>query len=250
VDCIYHLIGTVDVAGANADPIADLQQTVADSVRLLRLCAGRPNTRVVYVSSGGSVYGVPRTLPIPEDHPTEPLSAHGISKLTVEKYLALFSRLHGLEYQVARCANPYGEWQASAGRQGIVAALLGKLLANEPLTIWGDGRVVRDFVYVRDVAEALVRLGSRTGEPRIFNVGSGTGTSLNRLVALMADVTGREPAVEYSPGRPFDVPESVLDISRIREHCGWQPATGLRTGLAQTWRWLSEPGRHVPHPDR
>lgn len=238
VECVYHLIGTVDVDQANANPDDDVRQTVLGSINLLHGCVARQVRRVVFVSSGGAVYGVPRMIPIREDHPTDPISAHGISKLTVEKYLQLFGRLHGLEYQIARCANPYGEGQNPFRNQGAVAVFLSKMLAGEPITIWGDGSVVRDYVYVGDVAEALRRLGEYTGPSGIFNVGGGVGLSLKDLLQAMARVAGHPPEIEYRPGRPYDVPRNVLDISAIMARAGWRPRTNLAAGLERTLAWM------------
>ncbi len=238
IGCVYHLVGTVDVEATNRNPADDVRQTVLGSLRLLDVCIAQRVRRVVFVSSGGSVYGIPRAIPISEDHPTEPISAHGISKLAVEKYLQLFHRLHGLEYRIARCSNPYGEWQNPFRRQGAVAVFLFKAVSGKPITVWGDGTVVRDYVYVGDVIEALVGLGEDQGPGGVFNVGGGRGVSIQELLEAVAQVTGRTPQVEFRSERPYDVPVNVLDISAIVARLGWRPKVGLLEGLYRTLKWI------------
>jgi UDP-glucose 4-epimerase len=177
-------------------------------------------------------------VPIAEDHPTDPITSYGIVKLAVEKYLGLFQRLHGLDYAVLRVSNPYGPYQNPGGQQGAVAVFLQHLSAGEPITIWGDGSVVRDYLYVSDLAEALVLAGGVESRQSVFNVGSGRGTSLNELISLIVDVTGERPEVEYVSGRAMDVPANVLDVTRAREELGWRSRTDLVEGTARTWDWI------------
>ena len=193
---------------------------------------------MVYVSSGGSVYGIPRKLPISEDHPTDPISVHGLSKLLVEKYLGIFHHLHGLEYQVARCSNPYGEWQNPDRGQGAVNTMLWLAIRGRPIHVWGDGTVVRDYVYAGDVADALVRLADHPDRAGVYNVGSGQGISINALIEQLFQVLGRRVPVVYEPARPFDVAENVLDISHIVQSLGWRPKVALPDGLKRTAAWL------------
>jgi UDP-glucose 4-epimerase len=187
--------------------------------------------RVVMVSSGGTVYGVPQEVPIPEHHPTDPTCSYGINKLTIEKYVALYRQLHGLDGVVLRVANPYGERQRLDANQGVVPVFLGKALRGEPLQIWGDGSTVRDFLYVSDVVGALLAAVPYKGEERLFNVGSGQGLSLNQLVALLEAQLQQPLTVEYLPSRGFDVPTNVLCIERARRCLGWSPQVAVSEGL-------------------
>ena len=155
VEIVYHLISSTVPKSSNDDPVADLESNVVGTLRLLELCRRRQVRKVVFVSSGGTVYGVPRATPIAEDHPTEPICAYGIHKLAIEKYLHLNWVLHGLDYHVLRVANAYGEGQRTDTAQGAVAAFLERALHGKPVQIWGDGSVVRDYVYVGDIVEAL-----------------------------------------------------------------------------------------------
>jgi UDP-glucose 4-epimerase len=239
VSAVFHLISTTIPATSNQDPVFDVETNMVATVRLLdRACRERV-ARVVFVSSGGTVYGRPRRLPITEDHPTEPLVSYGVIKLAVEKYLALYRHLHGLSYRVTRLSNPYGPRQNPTGAQGAASVFLGRVHAGLPIEIWGDGSVVRDYLYVTDAVEGILAAETHTDdEPAVFNIGSGEGTSLNDLVAAIGEVTGREIPVHRLLPRPFDVPANVLDITRARTELGWSPRTSLREGLARTWAWL------------
>jgi UDP-glucose 4-epimerase len=195
--------------------------------------------KVVFVSSGGTVYGRPQYVPIDEAHPTDPISSYGIAKLAIEKYLHLFHTLHGLDYAILRPSNPFGERQRVQASQGAVAVFLGKVLKGEPVDIWGDGSVVRDYIYIGDLIAALLAAQRYTGAMRIFNVGSGAGLSLNQLLDGIAQVTGRKAERRYLDARAFDVPANVLAVDRARQELGWTPATAFLDGLARTAAWMS-----------
>lgn len=186
----------------------------------------------------GTVYGIPERIPVAEGHPTEPLVSYGIAKLAIEKYLNLYWYLHGLEYSVLRVANPYGERQRVDTAQGAVAVFLSKALAGDPIEIWGDGSVTRDYIYIEDVVDAFIMAMNHEGEPRVFNIGSGEGRSLNQLLTTIEDLLGRPVERRYLPPRKFDVPVNVLDISRARDVLGWQPRVSFRDGLGRTLDWM------------
>jgi UDP-glucose 4-epimerase len=194
--------------------------------------------KVVFSSSGGTVYGVPTRLPVDESHPTLPITSYGVHKLTIEKYLHLNHALHGLDYCVLRIANAYGERQRTETAQGAVSVFLERILRGQPLEVWGDGSVVRDYVYVADIVRAFIATLGDPGEARIFHIGAGAGVSLAQLIEAIGAVVGRPPAVEYTPGRRFDVPASVLDCSLARRVLGWQASTPLAEGLRRTYDWM------------
>lgn len=241
VDVVFHLISTTIPGTSNADPAFDVQSNVVDTIRVLEECVAAKIKRFVFVSSGGTIYGIPRTVPIPESHPLNPTCSYGVAKLAIEKYLALFEYLYGLEYVILRPSNAYGERQNPFGQQGVVGVFLGKIVRQEPIVIWGDGSVTRDFVYAGDLATALYQAANYNslGE-RIFNVGSGSGVSINEVLKALSAITGRDLDVRYTEARRFDVPVNVLDTSLAKEHLGWAPATDLAGGLACTWMWVKE----------
>ena len=238
METVFHFVSTTIPKTSNDDPIYDVRSNLVDTLQLLESCVEAGVRKVIFASSGGTVYGLPQTVPIIEDHPTNPITSYGIVKLAVEKYLGLFDHLHGLDYTVLRISNPYGPFQNPGGQQGAVPVFLHRLYTGQPITIWGDGSVVRDYLYISDLVEALKLAAEAETRQKVFNVGSGRGTSLNELVAIIAEVAGERPEVEYVPGRALDVPANVLDVARVRDELGWSPRTELAEGIDRTWEWV------------
>jgi UDP-glucose 4-epimerase len=239
-DYVFHVLGGTTPESSNKDPVADLVAGAVASLHLLEICRAAGVRKVIFLSSGGTVYGIPASVPIREDAPTDPISAYGVSKLAVEKYLHLYRHLHGLDYAVLRVANPFGPWQDPDRRQGVVTALMQAVLDGRPAVIWGDGRVVRDYLYAADVAEAVADAASYTGPHRVFNVGSGVGRSVLDLLRDIGTALGRGTTVAaaHKPGRATDVPVNVLDTALIRREMGWAPRTGWTEALEATAAWL------------
>jgi UDP-glucose 4-epimerase len=249
VDVVYHLAVTTTPGHSNEQIQYDAHTNLMGSLTLMEQAAKAGVRRFVFVSSGGSVYGLNGGSLIDEEHPTNPISAHGVSKLAAEKYLEIFRRQYGMEYRIARASNPYGEGQDPNRGQGFIAYALGRLSQGEELVIWGDGSVVRDYVYVGDVAEALALMLDDQAPYRVYNVGSGQGHSLNELVAILAQLTGRKSGVRYVAGRPADVPYNCLHIGRIKQALRWEPHTDLQTGLALTWEWVCQTMAPTPESE-
>jgi UDP-glucose 4-epimerase len=200
--------------------------------------------KVVFASSGGTIYGRTRVSPIAEDHATDPTCAHGIGKLAIEKYLQLFKELHGLDCCALRIANPYGERQRTEKAQGAVGVLLERALNGRPFEIWGDGSVVRDYIHVSDVVRALIAGAAATDAANnVFNIGTGQGTSLNELVAVVERTINRRVRRIYLPARGFDIDENVLDTSRATEELGWTASVSLEDGIRETIEWRQETPR-------
>ena len=237
-EVVFHLVSTTLPKTSNDNPLYDVESNVLGSLRLLALCREHGVRKLVFVSSGGTVYGLPRALPVDEGHPTEPICSYGIHKLVVEKYLHLAHRLHGLDYCILRPANLYGPRQRLDIAQGAVAVFLDRALRDQPIQIWGDGSVVRDYLYVGDAVEAILKAARFDGEPKIFNLGSGLGASLNQLIAEIGKLLGRSVRVEYAEARAVDVPVNVLDCTLARRHLGWSARTSLAEGLRRTCEWL------------
>ena len=239
---VFHLVGTTVPSSSNLDLVFDVESNVVGTLRLLNACVQAGVQQVVFSSSGGTVYGEAGHQPISETHPTEPRSSYGITKLAIEKYMALFHHLHGLNCTILRMGNVYGPRLPVGGEQGVVGAFLARLKAGEPLVIYGDGQITRDYVYVRDVARAFRAAMGQPSPFQVFNIGSGVGTSLNELIEVMEKVTERRAQVVRQPARSVDVAVNILNPTRAREHLGWQAATSLETGLRHTWKWILEEG--------
>jgi UDP-glucose 4-epimerase len=238
-DIVFHLVHTTTPHSANLDMTADLQN-VSSSIALLDISRTLGVKRIVFVSSGGVLYGRVKQIPTPEDAPTEPITAHGISKLAIEKYLALYEHLYGLDYRVLRVGNPFGPFQLATRNQGVIAALISRALAGEPTEIWGDGSVVRDYLFVDDVIDALEAAASDRSDLRVFNIGSSRGRSLREIIAALETQLGRKLEILWKPGRPIDVPVSVLAIDRAKSVLGWSPKTPFEQALEQTIAWWRE----------
>ena len=236
---VFHLVSTTLPKGSNDNPLYDLESNVTSTLNMLDLAAETGVRKVIFASSGGTIYGIPLETPIREMHPTDPICAYGIGKLAIEKYLHLYYLQHGLDYCILRMANPYGEGQRPTSSQGAVAVFLDRASKNKAIEIWGDGTVIRDYVYIGDVAEAFVKAMRYSGEHRIFNIGCGQGSSLHDLISNIEAVIRRPIARTHLPGRTCDVPTNVLDISRASKFLNWQPTTSFKDGLTRTWQWVS-----------
>lgn len=230
-DLLFHLASGSLPQSSNRDPQADVEANLLGALNLFEAARLAQVKRLVMASSGGTVYGVPQQVPIPESHPTDPTCSYGITKLAIEKYLALYRQLYGLDGVVLRVANPYGERQRLHATQGVVPVFLGKALRGESLQIWGDGSTVRDFLHVSDVVTALLAAARYSGGAHLFNVGSGEGLSLLQLVTLLEDTLQRPLQVDYLPARDFDVSANVLCIDRARQQLGWSPHVPVAEGL-------------------
>lgn len=244
VDIVHHYAWGSLPASANANPGGDLLTNVGATIGLLDALHRRGGGRVVFSSSGGTVYGKLRQTPVPEDHPVAPITAYGAGKATAEVYLGLYRHMHGLDCRIARIANPYGAGQDLSRGQGAVTTFLHHALMHRPITIWGTGEVVRDYIHISDVAQCLVTLAvSPRTEEFVFNVGSGAGVSLNQIVSELEARLGRTLDVSRTATRPFDVPVSILRIDRGRDTLGWSPALSFGDGIARTLHDIGA-GRH------
>lgn len=231
VDVVLHLISTTLPKSSNDDPIYDVQSNLVGTLALLNAMVEQKVRKIIFISSGGTVYGIPKYLPIDENHPTNPLVSYGITKLAIEKYLFLYERMHGIKSVILRVTNPYGERQRIESGQGAIAVFLYNARIGKPIEIWGDGNVIRDYIHVNDVASAFVKAVEYQGSKSIFNISSGAGTSLNDLLAIIEDVLGHTVLRNYLPVRSFDVPVSVLSNGLARLELGWSPSIRTKEGI-------------------
>jgi UDP-glucose 4-epimerase len=236
-DIVFHLIHGTTPQSANLDMVADVEKNVVSSLSLLEICRKLGVARVVFVSSGGTIYGPAQYVPTPETAPTDPLTAYGVSKLSIEKYLALYEHLHRLDYRVLRVTNPFGPYQVPVNNQGVIAALVSRALQKQAIEIWGDGSVVRDFIFIDDVVDALVAVAGDQSSFRIFNIGSGQGRSLREAIAAVELRLDTQLTISWKPARVLDVPVSIAAIDRAREVLRWAPKTSFDTGLEKTIGW-------------
>ena len=244
-DYLYLLAWSTVPGSAEKNPLEDLQQNVVATVSFLESMKQMDNPpKVIFISTGGAIYGNHSSDCIhSETDCVHPISAYAIGKMVVENYLVLFHRQFGLDYLIARPSNPFGVGQRPDACQGAVAVFLGKMLRNEPIEIWGDGEVIRDYLYIDDLAAGLAALADydpgESGE-RLFNFGFGKGYSLNLILDFLASVTGIKPEVRYTEARDLDVPAVVLDNSRAKELLNWRCDVPVVEGIAKTWNWLRQ----------
>jgi UDP-glucose 4-epimerase len=243
-DLLNHHAAQMDVRRSVADPVFDAEVNIVGLLNLLEGARAGGVRRVVFASSGGVVYGDDGTMPHVETDAKFPLSPYGGAKLASEYYLAIHARLYGLETVALRYANVYGPRQRHDGEAGVVAIFGRRVLAGEPLTIFGDGEQTRDMVYVEDVARANVaasawRVASPTGiDARAFNIGTGIETSVNRLAQLIGAAAKRKPVIQHAPARPGELQRSVLAIDRAARELDWRPCVTLADGLRATVQTL------------
>jgi UDP-glucose 4-epimerase len=233
-EIVFHLISMTLPKNSNDNPLYDIESNLMSTMRMIECAVRHKIRKVIFASSGGTVYGIPEQTPIDERSPTNPICSYGIIKLTIEKYLHLYYTLHGLDYCVLRLANPYGKGQRLKSSQGAVGVFLYRALRDELIEIWGDGTVTRDYIYIDDVVSAMINTLDYRGQEKVFNIGTGYGLSLNNLVLEIEKALGRKIRHVYRSGRPLDVPVNVLNIERAREHLGWEPDVPFSEGLLRT----------------
>lgn len=233
IDHVFWCAGGLMPADSNLDPATDAALALPPLLRTLEELRARPGVGLTFLSSGGTVYGNPTSLPVQESHPTDPLSSYGIMKLASEKYALMYAELYGIPVQILRCSNVYGELQPPDRGQGLIATALRHITDGEPIIVFGDGLNIRDYVYADDVADVMLRLATADEVPSVLNVGSNEGVTILDLVALIEDVTGRRATIEHQPDRGLDVRKIVLDTTALRHTVRWNPRP-LRAGLERT----------------
>lgn len=239
-DWIFHYISTTNPARSFDNPVYDIQTNIINSVRMMEIALKAGVKKIIFPSTGGTVYGNARTMPIPETEPANPLNPYAISKLTIEKYLHYYFTRYGMDYLVLRYSNPYGERQNPSGNQGVIPIFLNRIRLNEAPVIYGDGTAIRDYIYIGDVIDATISLLQHHSDNKLFNVGSGTGTSLNELIEVMTEITGKPVMPEFKPDAGLYIKKVVLDISRVQDETGWYPRTDIREGVKRTWEWVNQ----------
>jgi UDP-glucose 4-epimerase len=248
-DAVAHLAAQIDVRRSVNDPVYDAQVNILGTLNLLeamRAAATKGGGRFIFASTGGAIYGDLATPPTTETTPKDPDSPYGIAKLSVEKYMGYYSRIHGVETTSVRFSNVYGPRQDPHGEAGVVAIFCGRILGGRPLTVFGDGHQTRDYVYVGDVAEAVFRAATITLPPRgdvdarAFNIGTGIATSVVDLASTLMRAVNATAPIEFAPSRPGEQMQSFLRVERARDILGWTARMPLERGLADTYAYFAE----------
>ncbi len=248
-DLVNHHAAQIDVRVSVSDPMKDASINLQGLLNLTEAAIEVGTRRIVYVSSGGVVYGEPEQIPTPESAPKLPLSPYGVTKLAGEYYLNYYRKIRGLEYVALRYSNVFGPRQDPHGEAGVVAIFCNRLQSGERLTVFGDGEQTRDYVFVRDVVAAnmaVSELELEAGEgldSRAFNVGTGVGTSVNRLADVVEKIAGASQPRDHQAERPGELRHSTLDAVLLRTR-GWAPAFSLEEGLRETYEFIAEQRAH------
>ena len=246
-DVICHLAAQIDVRKSVADPSYDSRVNIGGTLNLLEAVrqSGKQTTRFIFSSTGGAIYGDLVAPPTPEDSSKDPQSPYGTAKLSVEYYMGYYGRVHGLDTVALRYANVYGPRQDPHGEAGVVAIFCNRLLDGTPLTIFGDGKQTRDYVFVGDVARANFLAATRplpsagSLDARAFNVGTSVETSVVELAQLLREIAGTSVEAKHAPERPGEQRRSAVDVRKSQRVLGWQPTMALRDGLAETYRYFA-----------
>ncbi len=238
MDIVYHLLSTTVPSTSNRQIAQELNANVVLSAKLFEACAVQGVKKVVFFSSGGTVYGKADTCPLAEDTPTAPITSYGIQKLTIEKLLYLYHHMYGFDYRIIRLANPYGPYQRPNGVLGAVTTFTYKALLHEPIIVYGDGSVVRDFIYIDDAVRGILSIVNGESPFRTFNLGSGHGSSIREVLDTISRVLDTEPEIIWKDARSVDVPVNYLDISRYESSFGALDPLPLDLGIHKTADFL------------
>lgn len=237
-DIVYHLVSTTIPSTSNQHIPQELTANVVVTAQLLEACVRASVKRIIFVSSGGAVYGKDAESPISESSMASPITSYGLQKLTIEKLLYLYYYLYGLDYRIIRLANPYGPYQRPNGVLGAVTTFTYKAIRNETIEVFGDGSVIRDFIYIDDAIKAMVNVARTEGSTKIFNVGSGVGTSILTVLNTLSDSLNMKLKINFLPGRKVDVPVNYLNISEYEKNFGELSTIPLSLGIVKTARFL------------
>lgn len=238
VNTVVHLASTTTPGSPAASPVMEIEKNLLPAARLLEIMESSPPARLLFVSSGGSVYGNPEQLPASENHATSPISRHAAGKVSLESFFTCFAHDYNIPLAILRPSNFYGPGQSLRQGFGIVRTLLEKIKQGEPIEIRGDGSAVRDYLYIDDAVDACRRLIDTHSATGPYNAGSGRDVSIKTLVSLCCEITGHSVPVVHHPAPNSDVRAIVLDSSRLEARTGWRPSWSLEDGLRQTWDWL------------
>lgn len=233
-DIVYQLVSSTVPATSNLQIPKEISDNVILMSELLGACVKCNVKKVIFLSSGGTVYGIKNKCPLKEENETYPINSYGTQKVMNEKLLYLYQYLYGLDYRIIRLANPFGPYQKPNGIQGAVAAFVYKALQKQEIIVYGDGSAIRDYIYIEDAVHAIISIADYEGDDKLFNVGSGKGTSILQLLKIIKDILGVELKISYQPGRVIDVPVNFLDITKYEQKFGKMISISLEEGIRRT----------------
>lgn len=235
-DIVINLANTTVPANSNNNCECDIQNNLISSVKLLDLMIRKKCSKIIFLSSGGAVYGNPVISPTSENSILQPISSYGIIKAAIEHYIGMYRKLYGLKYLILRPSNLYGPRQGCSGVQGLINTVFDCISKKRKVTIWGDGKAVKDYMYIDDLLE-FFRVAFEKDAEGTFNVGSSMGYSVNEIMKIISEITGSSPEITHKPARPFDVERIVLDVKKAKTQLGWSSATTIENGIFDLWKY-------------
>lgn len=240
MEYVFHFISTTTPITADADPLIDVDTNIRMSIELFQICATSTNIKkVIFASTGGSVYGLNSAEHVDESVTPLPISPYAIGKLTIEHYLRYFEKKHGLASLIYRISNPYGERQSLAHKQGVIPIFLQHIAKDEAVIVLGDGSMIRDYIYVKDIAQMITGSFEKATK-RLYNLGSGHGASISELITVIEQVLHKTVATKSQPSPPTFVQSSTLNTSLFEEEFGLKPTVNLEQGILKTWKYITD----------
>lgn len=239
-DVVYHLVSTTIPSTSNQKIVEELHNNIVITAKLLDACVQKKIGKIVFISSGGTVYGKEVTCPISEDSIKRPINSYGLQKSTIEDMLYLYNYIYGLDYRILRLSNPYGPYQRPNGKLGVVTNFIYNSLLGKAVNVWGTGETVRDYIYVEDAIDAVLNVVNDNAKYKIYNIGSGIGINILDLLKTIDAVLNKETDVIHMDARSVDVPVNYLDITRYCDEFGNLANTELADGIRKTANFISE----------
>ena len=240
VDYVFHFASSTNPKSSENDLIFDLTSNLISSIHIMESCVRNNIKKLIYCSSGGTVYGIHDQMPLTESSICEPISSYGLVKFGIENYLKYFNYKYNLDYEILRLSNPYGIGQSYAGNQGIIAIFIDRILNGDEIQVFGNGSIIRDYIYIDDFVSLCIKLLVTRKKNNILNVGSGNGTSISDIINGIEEITKVKAKIKYLAERKFDVPEIYLDINKAKDIYDWEPKVELHEGLIKTIQWIKE----------
>jgi UDP-glucose 4-epimerase len=234
IDLVIHLVSASVPASSNGNEFLDIENNLLPSIQLLKVMERKKVKKLIFLSSGGAIYGNQPQMPITEQNSLNPISTYGIIKATIEHFIALYNNQFGIDFLILRAANLYGPRQSHSGLNGVINTLMDRIIEGKPIEIWGDGTQEKDYLYISDLINAI-QLGISQEVTGTYNIGSNTGTSLNEVIAKIERISGKNITATRQSARPFDVQRFILDYSSFHHKTGWKPLVTLEQGLQKLW---------------
>lgn len=240
IDIVIHLICSI-VPGTPLNLVIDkMELNLNSTMKLLNIMQRKNVNKLVFFSTGGAIYGLNDQNINNENNPTNPINYYGWLKLTIEKYIQMCHNIYGLNYLILRPSNAYGKNQNIYGNQGIIAVTLGNLIQNKKIIIWGNGKIIRDYIYIDDLCKALFFLIKKNKWNNVYNIGSGKGTSVNEILEIIKKITGINFHINYTQSRKIDIATNILDTSKLKRDINWENLINLEEGIKIMWEWTQK----------